>query len=109
MNLPTLAVWNVENFGDAAILSVFCIAIVFLILVIISLILMGMNKIRALDVKEKVKMKDGTELDEDAMAAVLVATLDYRREYKEDVKVVSCELIEEEPKKKLFSKKEKKD
>ena len=49
-------------------------------------------------------MKDGTELDEDAMAAVLVATLDYRKERKEDVKVISCKLIEEDDKKKKKSK-----
>lgn len=102
-------IWNIENFGDTTLLSLFCIAIVFLILVLISLILMGMNRIRALDVKEKVKMKDGTELDEDAMAAVLVATIDYRKTYKEDVRVVSCELIEEGPKQKLFAKKGKKE
>lgn len=103
--------WDVKP-GDglqALYLSLFCIAVVFVILIVITLILVGINHIRALDVHEKVKMKDGTELDEDAMAAVLVATLDYRREYKEDVKVLSCKLIEEEPKKKLFSKKERKD
>ena len=34
------------------------------------------------------------------MAAILVATIDYRKEKKEDVKVISCKLIEQdEPKK----------
>ena len=53
-------------------------------------------------------MKDGTEADEDMMAAILVATLDYRKERKEDVKVISCKLIDEEKKeKKSFFKKKK--
>jgi Na+-transporting methylmalonyl-CoA/oxaloacetate decarboxylase gamma subunit len=98
--MMSLAMWNVESFGDAALLSILCILVVFLVLIVISLILTLINKIRVLDVKETVKMKDGTELDEDAMAAVLVATLDYRKERKEDVKVISCKLIDDEKKNK---------
>ncbi len=100
-------IWDVTNdFPQAVLLSLFCVAIVFAILIIITLILTAMNKIKFLDVKEKVKMKDGTELDEDAMAAVLVATLDYRKEKKEDVKVISCKLIcDEKADKKKKSKK----
>jgi Na+-transporting methylmalonyl-CoA/oxaloacetate decarboxylase gamma subunit len=96
--LNSLAMWDIPNgdFLQGLLMSVFCIAVVFIILTIITLILMGVNKIRALDVKETVKMKDGTELDEEAMAAVLVATLDYRKEKKEDVKVISCKLIADE-------------
>ena len=92
------------GFGTAALYSLLCIIVVFAVLIVITLILSLLNKIRALDVKEAVKMKDGTELDEDAMAAVLVATLDYRKERKEDVKVISCKLIEEDDKKKKKSK-----
>ena len=92
------------GFGTAALYSLLCIIVVFAVLIVITLILSLLNKIRALDVKEVVKMKDGTELDEDAMAAVLVATLDYRKERKEDVKVSSCKLIEEDDKKKKKSK-----
>ncbi len=92
------------GFGTSALYSLLCIIVVFAVLIVITLILSLLNKIRALDVKEVVKMKDGTELDEDAMAAVLVATLDYRKERKEDVKVVSCKLIEEDDKKKKKSK-----
>lgn len=100
--IHVLAVWEIESgdFVQAFLLSLFCIAVVFLILLIITLILTLVNKIRALDVKEKVKMKDGTQLDEDAMAAVLVATIDYRKERKEDVKVISCRLVEDEKAKK---------
>jgi Na+-transporting methylmalonyl-CoA/oxaloacetate decarboxylase gamma subunit len=97
-NINGLAVWEIPDgdFLQGLLMSLFCIAVVFIILTIITLILAGVNKIKALDVKEKVKMKDGTELDEDAMAAVLVATLDYRKEKKEDVKVISCKLIDDE-------------
>ncbi len=98
--MTTLAESTTWSFGTAALYSLLCIIIVFFVLIVITLILSLLNKIRALDVKEKVKMKDGTELDDDAMAAVLVATLDYRKERKEDVKVISCTLIDEEDKKK---------
>lgn len=88
------------SLGTAALYSLLCILVVFAVLAVITLILSLLNHISALDVKEKVKMKDGTELDDDAMAAVLVATIDYRKERKEDVKVISCKLIEDETKKK---------
>lgn len=98
--MMTLATWEINNAWDATLLSLLCIAVVFAVLIIISLIFSGLNHIKALDVKEKVKMKDGTEADEDMMAAILVATLEYRKERKEDCKVLSCKLIEDENKKK---------
>lgn len=88
--------WQVNNFGDAALLSLLCVLVVFGVLIIIAVVLSLLNKIKALDVKETVRMKDGTEADEDMMAAILVATIDYRKERKEDVKVISCKLIEDE-------------
>ena len=96
--LDFFAVWEIPegDFLQALLLSLFCVVVVFVILLVITLVLTLVNKIHALDVKEKVKMKDGTELDEDAMAAVLVATIDYRKERKEDVKVISCRLVEED-------------
>lgn len=98
--MMSFAKWEINNFGDAALLSLLCILVVFVVLILITVLLSLLNRIRALDVKEKVKMKDGTEADEDMMAAILVATLDYRKERKEDVKVISCKLIEEDQKKK---------
>ena len=100
----TLSSWQVKTPLDALLLSLLCVALVFSVLIIISLVMMLMNKIRALDVKEPVIMKDGTEVDDDMMAAILVATIDYRKEKKEDVKVISCKLIEEDDKKKKKSK-----
>ena len=79
----TLSSWQVKTPLDALLLSLLCVALVFSVLV-----------------KEPVIMKDGTEVDDDMMAAILVATIDYRKEKKEDVKVISCKLIEQdEPKK----------
>lgn len=91
--------WDINNFGDAALLSLLCVLMVFVVLAVITLILMGLNHIRALDVKETVTMQDGMVLDEDAIAAVLVASIDYRKSTKEDFKVASCKLIDEEKKK----------
>ena len=76
----TLSSWQVKTPLDALLLSLLCVALVFSVLIIISLVMMLMNKIRALDVKEPVIMKDGTEVDDDMMAAILVATIDYRKE-----------------------------
>lgn len=91
--------WEVNNFGDAALLSLLCILMVFIVLIVITLIIEGLNKIRALDVKEEVKMADGTIADEEMMAAILTASIDFRKENKEDFKVVSCKCIDEEKKK----------
>lgn len=93
------SLWNTENFGDALLLSLLCILMVFVVLVVITLIMEGLNHISALDEKELVAMKDGTKVDNDMMAAILVASIDYRKEKKEDFKVISCKCIDEEKKK----------
>ncbi len=93
------AIWEVNNFGDTALLCLLCIFMVFVVLIVITWILIGINHIHALDVKEEITMKDGTKVDEDMMAAILVASIDFRKEVKEDYKVVSCKLIDEEKKK----------
>ena len=85
--------WAIENFGDAALLCLLCILVVFVVLVVITLVLTGINHIRALDVKEIVTMEDGTEVDDDMMAAALVATIDYHEETGENVRVVSIKEI----------------
>ncbi len=91
--------WEVNGFGDAALLSLLCILMVFVVLIVITLIMEALNHIRALDVKENVVMADGTKVDDNMMAAILVASIDYRKENKEDFKVVSCKCIDEEKKK----------
>lgn len=86
----TLSMWNVDSWYDGIIPSIICIIIVFAVLILISVILSLLNNVKALDVKEPVFMADGTEVDDDMMAAILVATIDYQKEIKEDVKVISC-------------------
>ncbi len=93
------SLWNIENFGDALLLSLLCILMVFIVLIVITLIMEGLNHISSLDEKEPVVMKDGTKVDNDMMAAILVASIDYRKEKKEDFKVISCKCIDEEKKK----------
>ena len=91
-----LLAWEVTGISDILIISLLCIVIVFAVLIIIALLLGLLNKVRALDVKEEIFLKDGTKVDDDMLAAILVATIDYRKERKEDVKVISCKLIEDE-------------
>lgn len=86
--------WEIVKWYDGILPSIVCIIIVFVVLAIIALLLSLLNKIKALDVKEKVFMSDGTEVDDDMMAAILTATIDYQKEIKEDVKVISCKRID---------------
>lgn len=98
--IPVLSgIWEFESFLDVFIISLLCVLMVFMVLIVIALIMSLLNYIRALDEKEIVTMKNGQKLDEDAMAAILVASIDFRKETKEDYKVVSCELIDKENKK----------
>ena len=91
------------NFGEACLFALFSILVVFVILILITLIISLMAKLKITDKKEvkqdlkpveqpKVSRKQ-TKLedikDDDMMAAVLVATIDYANEIKEDVHLVS--------------------
>ena len=96
-----------EAFIDGLIPSLVCILIVFAILIAIYLIVALLNKIKALDVKKQevketetktnTKSFERTKLedieDDDMMAAVLVATIDYRNEIKEDVRLIRVRKI----------------
>ena len=91
------------TFGEACLFALFSILVVFVILILITLIIALMAKLKITDKKEvkqvakpveqpKVSRKQ-TKLedikDDDMMAAVLVATIDYANEIKEDVHLVS--------------------
>ena len=96
-----------ETFGfvDGLIPSLICIIIVFLVLALLAFILWLVNKIKWLDVKEQPKREveisqpttrehiDFEALDDDAKAAVLAATIDYREEVKTDVELISVKEI----------------
>ncbi|MDD6240653.1 MAG: OadG family transporter subunit, partial [Eubacteriales bacterium] len=53
--------WKIENFGDAALFSLICIVLVFVVLIVIALVIALMNKIPGLEDKPHATMKDGTE------------------------------------------------
>ena len=95
-----------ETFGfvDGLIPSLVCILIVFLVLALLAFILSMLNRIKALDVKAKPQAEtkatttermhiDFEALDDDAKAAVLAATIDYREECKTDVELISVKEI----------------
>lgn len=95
------------KFVDGLIPSLVCILIVFAVLALIAGILAILNHIKALDVKAPAPKAaapatnnaparahvDFESLDDDAKAAVLVATIDYREEVKTDVELVSIKQI----------------
>ena len=92
-----------RNFGEGAIVCLTAILIVFAVLLIIigasSLISLIINKFSKSKKENKVatvtnnpsesKSLSINVEDEDMMAAILVATIDYRNEIKKDVKVIS--------------------
>ena len=94
---------NERNFGEGAIVGLVAILMVFMVLLVIILIAslvsaiinkVEMKKVTQTNKQEKETKTQTTSLkidvnDEDMMAAILVATIDYRNEVKEDVKVVS--------------------
>ncbi len=94
------SMWEINNFADAVWLSLLCVAVVFAVLALITLIMEGLNKIKALDVKETVTLSNGQQADDDMVAAMLVASIDYRKSCKEDFKIASVKLIEQEKKEK---------
>ena len=93
------------GFVDGLIPSLICIIIVFFVLALLATILWLVNKIKWLDVKEQPKASapttnnvvrehiDFEALDDDAKAAVLAATIDYREECKTDVELISVKEI----------------
>ena len=104
------AVYDAEkqaNFGfvDGLIPSLICILIVFFVLALLATILWLVNKIKWLDVKTEPKKQESSSnttermhidfetLDDDAKAAVLAATIDYREECKTDVELISVKEI----------------
>lgn len=93
------------GFVDGLIPSLICILIVFAVLALLATILWLINKIKWLDVKQQPKTESSSNtnvvrehidfeaLDDDAKAAVLAATIDYREEVKTDVELISVKEI----------------
>ena len=91
---------NQRDFGNGAIVCLVAILIVFSVLLVIilatSVVSIIINKLQSKTKVESVMnnpvSKPSLAIDvnnEDMMAAILVATIDYRNEVKQDVRVVS--------------------
>lgn len=96
----TFGVYPIENFGivDALLVSLLAIFIVFAVLCVIIGTTTGIqavndkiNYLTKINASEENKILDE---DKDAVVATLVATIDYQREFKTDVKVNSVERID---------------
>ena len=99
---------NKRNFGDGALVSILAILLVFSILAIIIAVTFTIGKIiekksaNKIDNKQEVVStpapqqanKVAVDLnDEDAVVAMLVASIDYREKTKKDFKVISVKEI----------------
>ena len=99
---------NGRNFGDGALVSVLAIVLVFAILAIIIALTFTIGK--AIEKKSANKIDNKQEVvstpapqqankvaidlnDEDAVVAMLVASIDYREKTKKDFKVISVKEI----------------
>lgn len=90
-----------ENFTivDSLIVAAIAILVVFVILIVIILVCAGFQKgIEKVEVATEIKPRPENKLleeDEDAVAAALVATIDFNKETGKDARLVSIEKIEE--------------
>ncbi len=86
------------NFGNSLLISLVAILIVFLILVIIILVAGAFSKaINAVIAKNNILPREENKIlaeDEDAVAAALVATIDFYNSEKKDAKLVSIERVD---------------
>ena len=89
---------NDVNFGNSILISLVAILIVFLILVIIILVSGAFSKaINAAIAKNNILPREENKIlaeDEDAVAAALVATIDFYNSEKKDAKLVSIERVD---------------
>ena len=106
MNLLNRLADEILGLGDGALYSIICILVVFSVLAIIILASYGSSKLvdyiqtkNAKEVTEQVPVSQTKEVkntnitDDDMMAAVLDATIDYRNEIKKDVRLVSVKEV----------------
>ena len=106
MNLLNRLADEILGLGDGAIYSIICILVVFAVLGIIILVSFGCSKLvdyiqtkNAKEITEQAPVSQSKEVkntnitDDDMMAAVLVATIDYRNEVKKDVRLVSVKEV----------------
>ena len=106
MNILNRLADEIMNLGDGALYSLICVLVVFLVLAIIILVSYGSSKLvdylqsknekettNTTPVQQTKEVKNTSITDDDMMAAVLVATIDYRNEVKKDVRLVSVKEV----------------
>ena len=98
----TLAVWkDWENIGvgDAFLIALIAIVIVFLVLAIIIAVVSAIQKgLEVVDRKTTIMPRKENEIlssDEDAVIAVLVATIEFYKETGKDAHVISIKRMKE--------------
>lgn len=91
--------WESMGVGEALLVALIAIIIVFLVLTIIIFITTLFQKgIEVVEKKTQIMPKKENEIldrDEDAVVAVLVATMEFHKETGKDVRVVSIKRIED--------------
>ena len=106
MNILSRLADEIISLGDGALYSLICVLVVFSVLAIIIAVSYGSSKLvdylqtkNANEVKNETPVQQTKEVkntsitDDDMMAAVLVATIDYRNEVKKDVRLVSVKEV----------------
>lgn len=94
-------IYETEGFGviDSLLVSLIAILIVFAVLAILILVCSAISEGMAYyDKKTKILAKEENAIldqDEDAVAAVLAATIDFHKETGHDARVISVERIKE--------------
>ena len=91
--------WDKMNVGEAFLVALVAILIVFLVLAIIILVTWAMQKgMEKIDAKTNILPREDNKIlseDENAVVAALVATMEFYRETGKDVRVVSIKRIED--------------
>lgn len=91
--------WDKMNVGEAFLVALVAILIVFMVLAIIILVTWAMQKgMEKIDAKTNILPREENEIlseDENAVVAALVATMEFYRETGKDVRVVSIKRIED--------------
>lgn len=86
------------DFGSSLLISLVSILIVFLILIIIILVSGAFSKVvKKITAKNNILPREENKIlaeDEDAVAAALVATIDFYNTEKKDAKLVSIERVD---------------
>ena len=91
--------WDKMNVGEAFLVALVAILIVFMVLAIIIFVTWVMQKgMEKIDAKTNILPRDENKIlseDENAVVAALVATMEFYRETGKDVRVVSIKRIED--------------